>query len=100
MALTVCLVGMRRFRGSSRRPGRAGVRSGQRQTQGLDTSARRMISAVPQPVAVARMIGARQTCCCGLFRSATIHSSPGRLTQPGDTVKASGEGRRTPGMAA
>jgi hypothetical protein len=50
-------------------------RSCQRQTQGLDTSARRMISAVPQPWAVARMILARHTCFCGLFRSATIRSS-------------------------
>ena len=53
-------------------------RSCQRQTQGLDTSARRMISAVPQPAAVARMIRARQTCFCGLLRSATIRSSRSR----------------------
>ena len=53
-------------------------RSCQRQTQGLDTLARRMISAVPQPAAVARMIRARQTCFCGLFRSATIRSSRSR----------------------
>ena len=37
-----------------------------------------MISAVPQPCAVARMILARQTCFCGLFRSATIRSSRSR----------------------
>jgi hypothetical protein len=53
-------------------------RSCQRQTHGLDTSARRMISAVPQPWAVARMIFARQTCFCELFRSATIRASPSR----------------------
>jgi hypothetical protein len=52
--------------------------SPQRQTQGLETSARRMISAVPQPCAVARMILARQTCLCGLFRSATTRSSQSR----------------------
>jgi hypothetical protein len=50
-------------------------RSCQRQTQGLDTSAWRMIAVVPQPAAVARMIFARQTCFCGLFRSATTRSS-------------------------
>jgi hypothetical protein len=50
-------------------------RSCQRQMQGVDTSARRMISAVLQPCAVARMIRARQTCFCALFRSATIRSS-------------------------
>jgi hypothetical protein len=33
---------------------------------------RRMISVVPQPSAVARMILARQTCFCGALRSATI----------------------------
>ena len=37
-----------------------------------------MISAVPQPSAVASMIRARQTCFCGLFRSATIRSSRSR----------------------
>ena len=50
----------------------------QRQTLGFDTPARRMISAVPQPSPVARMIRARQTCFCGLFRSATIRSSRSR----------------------
>ena len=34
-----------------------------------------MISAVPQPSAVRRMIFARQTCFCGLFRFATTASS-------------------------
>jgi hypothetical protein len=47
-------------------------RACQRQTHGFDTPARRMISAVPQPAAVARMTAARQTCFCGLLRSATI----------------------------
>jgi len=32
------------------------------------------ILAVPTPAAVNRMIRARQTCFCGLFRSATIAS--------------------------
>ena len=50
----------------------------QRQTLGFDTPARRMISAVPQPSPVARMIRARQTCFCGLLRSATTRSSRSR----------------------
>jgi hypothetical protein len=45
-------------------------RSCQRHTQGSETPARRMISAAPQPSAVARMIRARQTCFYGLLRSA------------------------------
>ena len=50
-------------------------RSCQRQTQVLLTCpCRRMISAVPQPSAVRRTIRARQTCFCGLFRSATTAS--------------------------
>ena len=53
-------------------------RSCQRQTLGFDTPARRMTAAVPQPSPVARMIRARQTCFCGLFRSATIVSSRAR----------------------
>ena len=36
------------------------------------------VAVVPQPAAVARMIFARQTCFCGLFRSATIRSSRSR----------------------
>jgi hypothetical protein len=43
-------------------------RSCQRHTHGFDTPARRITSAVPQLSAVARMIRARQTCFCGLFR--------------------------------
>ena len=53
-------------------------RSCQRQTHGFDLPARRMISAVPHPSAVARMILARQTCFCGLFRSATTASRRAR----------------------
>jgi hypothetical protein len=34
-----------------------------------------MISAVPKPSAVSRMIRARQTCFCGLFRLPTIAAS-------------------------
>jgi hypothetical protein len=41
-------------------------------TTGFDLPDRRMISVVPQPSAVARMILARQTCFCGALRSATI----------------------------
>jgi hypothetical protein len=43
----------------------------QRHTQGFETPARRIISAVPQPSTVARMIRARHTCFCRLLRSAT-----------------------------
>ena len=50
-------------------------RSCQRQTAVLLTPVWRMISAVPQPSAVSNTIWARQTCFCGLFRSATIASS-------------------------
>ena len=49
-------------------------RSCQRQTQGLLLPVRRMISAVPRPSPVSRMIRARQTCFCGLLRSATTAS--------------------------
>src|ERR1700704_1980932 len=50
-------------------------RACQRHTTGLALPDRRMISAVPQPSAVARMILARQTCFCGALRSDTIASS-------------------------
>ena len=53
-------------------------RSCQRHTLGFDTPARRITAAVPQPSAVARMIRARQTCFCGLLRSATVASSRAR----------------------
>ena len=53
-------------------------RSCQRHTQGFETPARRMTSAVPQPSAVARMIRARQTCFCRLLRSATTATSCSR----------------------
>jgi hypothetical protein len=42
---------------------------------GLALPDRRVISVVPQPSAVARMILARQTCFCGALRSPTIASS-------------------------
>ena len=45
-------------------------RSCQRQTVVLAVSVRRMTSAVPQPSAVSKTIRVRQTCFCGLFRSA------------------------------
>jgi hypothetical protein len=44
-------------------------------TTGFDLPDRHMISAVPQPSAVARMMVARHTCFCGALRSATIASS-------------------------
>ncbi len=44
-------------------------------TTGFALPDRRMISAVPQPAAVARMIWARHTCFCGAQRSETIASS-------------------------
>ena len=50
-------------------------RSCQRQTTGLERPERRMISKVPQPSAVARMMLARHTCFCGALRSETIASS-------------------------
>ena len=50
-------------------------RSCQRQTAVLLTPVWRMISAVPQPSAVSNTIWARQTCFCGMFRSARIASS-------------------------
>jgi hypothetical protein len=43
-----------------------------------ETPARRMISAVPQPSAVARMIRARHTCFCRLLRSATTAANRSR----------------------
>ena len=53
-------------------------RSCQRQTQLLFLPVRRVISTVPSPAAVNRLIRARQACLCGLFRSATIASSRAR----------------------
>ena len=53
-------------------------RSCQRHTHGFETPARRMISAVPQPSAVARMIRARHTCFCRLLRSATTAANRSR----------------------
>jgi hypothetical protein len=44
-------------------------------TTGFDLPDRRMISAVPQPSAVARITLARHTCFRGALRSATIASS-------------------------
>ena len=41
---------------------------------------RRMISKVPQPSAVARMMLARHTCFCGALRSETIASSRRRCS--------------------
>src|ERR1700751_3806789 len=53
-------------------------RSCQRHTHGFETPARRMIWAVPQPSAVAKMTRARHTCFCGLLRSATTAASRSR----------------------
>jgi hypothetical protein len=49
-------------------------RSCQRQTQVLLLPVQRMISTAPSSAAVNRMIRARQTCFCVLFRSATIEA--------------------------
>lgn len=53
-------------------------RSCQRHTQGFETPARRIISAVPHSSAVAKMICACQTCFCRLFRSATTAANRSR----------------------
>jgi hypothetical protein len=50
-------------------------RSCQRQTAVLLLPVRRMIAFVPSPAVLKSTIRARQTCFCGLFRSATIASS-------------------------
>jgi hypothetical protein len=53
-------------------------RSCQRHTHGFETPARGIISAVPQPSAVARMSRDCQTCFRGLFRSATTAADRSR----------------------
>ena len=53
----------------------AAVRSCQRQTQVFDLPVRRMISLVPTPSALERMIAARQACFCEALRSLVITSS-------------------------
>src|SRR6476659_3398788 len=50
-------------------------RSCQRQTQVFDLPVRRMISLVPTPSALERMIAARQACFCEALRSLVIASS-------------------------
>ena len=50
-------------------------RSCQRQTQVFDLPVRRMISLVPTPSALERMIAARQACFCEVLRSLVIASS-------------------------
>ena len=50
-------------------------RSCQRQTQVFDLPVRRMISLVPTPSALERMIAARQACFCEALRSQVIASS-------------------------
>src|SRR2546429_9540545 len=50
-------------------------RACQAHTPGFALPDRPMISAVPQPSAVARITLARHTCFCGALRSATIASS-------------------------
>ena len=50
-------------------------RSCQRQTQVFDLPVRRMISLVPTPSALERMISARQACFCEALRSLVIASS-------------------------
>src|SRR4051812_7722851 len=62
---------------SCRRPSKPSVmnRSCQRQTQVFDLPVRRMISLVPTPSALERMIAARQACFCEALRSLVIASS-------------------------
>ena len=50
-------------------------RSCQRQTQVFDLPVRRMISLVPTPSALERMIAGRQACFCEALRSLVIASS-------------------------
>jgi hypothetical protein len=50
-------------------------RSCQRQTQVFDLPVRRMISLLPTPSALERMIAARQACFCEALRSLVIASS-------------------------
>ena len=49
-------------------------RSCQRQTVVFDLPVAAMMAFVPKPSAVRRMIRARQTCFCGVLRSATMVS--------------------------
>src|SRR5258706_9951678 len=51
---------------------REGARACHLHTTGFDLPERRMISAVPQPSAVARMMLARHTCFCGAGRDEAI----------------------------
>jgi hypothetical protein len=59
----------------ARQPFDAMNRACHRHTTGFDLLDRRMISAVPQSSAVARMMAARHTCFCGALRSEMIASS-------------------------
>ena len=69
---------------SCRRPSMPSImnRSCQRQTQVFDLPVRRMISLVPTPSALERMIAARQACFCG------------GITVPGDRFKSAADGPR------
>ena len=57
-------------------------RSCQRQTQVFDVPVRRMISCVPTPSALKRMIAARHTCFCAALRSLTTPSRRRRSEEP------------------
>lgn len=70
-----CLPGLRVLSRVSPSMPSAMNRACHRHTTGFDLPDRRMISAVPQPSAVARMMLARQTCFCGALRSEMIASS-------------------------
>ena len=59
-------------------------RSCQRHTQVFDLSVRRMISLVPTPSALERMIAARQACFCEALRSLLTAAS--RRRSDGETV--------------
>jgi hypothetical protein len=67
-------------------------RSCQRQTQVFDLPVRRMISLVPTPSALERMIAARQACFCEALRSLVIASSRPRT----DRVRDGNSGAHAP----
>ena len=70
-----CLPGLRVLSRVSPATPSAMNRACHRHTTGFDLPDRRMISAVPQPSAVARTMLARHTCFCGALRSEMIASS-------------------------
>ena len=57
-------------------------------TTGFDLPDRRIISVVPKPSAVARMMLARHTCFCGALRSAMIASRRRRSMDAADPARS------------